>query len=435
MFSGGESLAHSEDCLTLNIWSPAQPGKYPVMVWIHGGAFMLGAGSYDMYHGQNLASKQEVVVVSLNYRLGALGFMSLPELAKESPNNAAGNYGFLDQIQALKWVQQNITAFNGDPGNVTIFGQSAGGMSVCTLMASPLAQGLFQKAIPMSGGCEVAIPREKGFAQGRATADKLGCKTGDVGACLRKKPADAFLPKSVVMQFISGFSGERSLGPVIDGYVLTESPIEAIRKGNYNKTPVMINTTRDEMRLFTMFIPGMSHIPKWAVNKLLPRFGGDSSDVFKYYSYNDYKKPVDLLNRVLSDAFIAQSFNAAEALSKTTDVYFYRFDWDKTVDPEKYGAFHGFDIPFVFGNRDPNSSVARKVKKQGEVPGQDELGDQMMRYYADFAKTGNPNGAGLVLWPKYSVEKKERLLLNAQVTVEPVSPRDVERYRFLSSRK
>lgn len=433
-FSGGESQSYSEDCLTLNIWRPQKPGKYPVMVWIHGGAFTLGSGSYDMYNGAKLAELKDVVVVTINYRLGALGFLSLSELADEDPDRSTGNYGILDQVQALIWVNQNISQFGGDPGNVTIFGQSAGGMSVCTLLVSPLAKGLFQRAIPMSGACDVVGKKEAAYAQGVKLAKKLGCKDKELLACLRRKPAAAFLPKSTTLEFISGLGGGGlSYSPKLDGHVLTCQPLECIKQGNYNQVPVMIGFTRDEIRLFTSAVPALKILPKSMVNKLISIMtGGSPQELLKLYSYSDYKRPFDLFVAAATDFFCTPGFEDAEELSKKTPVYLYRFDWDQTKDPEKYGAFHGLDIPFVFGNDNPKSKISQKVRAKDTDAANIPLCKQIMAFYANFARTGDPNGDGLPVWPKYSVEKKERIYFNTTVKVAPISQKDLARYEFFA---
>jgi len=421
---GGGIKPPSEDCLTLNIWSPQKPGKYPVMVWIHGGGFIGGGASSDLYDGTNLAGLKDVVV-SINYRLGALGFLSLPELAAEDPNHSTGNYGILDQVQALKWVQQNISQFGGDPGNVTIFGQSAGGASVGVLLISPLAKGLFQRAIPMSGSYNFIPAKERGYDKGRETAKRAGCKGNELLACLRKKPVAAFQPKNIVLEFLSGFNSGTGYSPKLDGYVITCQPVECIEQGRYNQVPVMMGYTREEMRFFSMALPSVNYLPRFAVNKLIRVLTGCSSkEVSKFYSYSDYKHPFDLFVAEATDFYTAMGFPVIEALSKHTPVYFYSFDW-----ASKYGAFHGLDIPFVFGYRDLNSKIARKVLA-GNMDAAIPLAEKMMAYYVNFAKTGDPNGQGLPAWPKYSVEKKECIHLDNQVTVGPVSSKDLARYEY-----
>jgi para-nitrobenzyl esterase len=432
IFSGGESEAFSEDCLTLNIFSPQKSGKFPVMFWIHGGAFIIGAGTYDMYQGARLATEKDIVVVTINYRLGALGFFALPELAAEDPDGSTGNYGLMDQIQALKWVQNNIAGFNGDPDNVTIFGQSAGGMSVCALLASPQAAGLFHRAIPMSGSCAIAGSLEKKYEDYQQFARDLGCEGEDVLDCLRQKPAEAFVPQGGLLSAIRNIDEIMSHLPLIDGYVLTDQPIDCIREGNYNQVPVMIGGTRDEIKFFTMILPGMSLVPRFAVNKLINwMFDEKTDELMEMYSYSDYKHPAQLFLAVANDAFGAQSYVAAEALSERTPVYLYRFDWDETRFPDKAGAFHALDVPFVFGKEHPDARIARWLNKKHDYS-RAALGGQIMDYYTNFAKTGDPNGAGLPDWPAYTTEKRDRIYFDNPITAAPLTEKELERYRFFS---
>ncbi len=432
IFSGGKSEEFSEDCLTLNIFSPQKSGKFPVMLWIHGGGFIIGAGTYNMYDSARLAADKDVVVVTINYRLGALGFFALPELAAEDPDGSTGNYGLMDQIEALKWVHDNISGFQGDPDNVTIFGQSAGGMSVCALLASQPAAGLFHRAIPMSGSCSVSGTLESGYKQYQQIARDLGCEGGDVLDCLRQKPAEAFVPEGGIFSAIRNIRSIMSHSPIIDGYVLTDQPIDCIREGNYNQVPVMVGCTRDEIRYFTLILPGMSLLPRFAVNKLINwMFDEKTDEIMEMYSYSDYKHPAQLFLAVASDAFGAQSYIAAEALSERTPVYLYRFDWDETRFPDKAGAFHALDVPFVFGKEHPDARISRWLNKKHDYS-RAAMGGQIMDYYTNFAKTGDPNGPGILDWPAFCIEKKERIYFDNPITVAPVDGKDLERYKFFS---
>jgi para-nitrobenzyl esterase len=424
--SGGESAAFSEDCLTLNIWRPRKSGTFPVMVWIHGGAYREGAGTYQMYDGSRLAAEREVVLVTINYRIGALGFLALPELKAEDPHQSVGNYGILDQIRALQWVRDNIAGFGGDPKNVTIFGQSAGGISVCILLASPPAAGLFHRAIVMSGACDTISSLERGYRQGQKLTEALGCAGSEVVRCLRQKPAEAFVPKGKSLLRSSG----EGHSPPIDGYVLTAQPIESIRVGNYNQVPVMVGHTRDEIRLYTLVFPGTSLVPRFLVNKLMRRvLGAQTDEIMALYSYSDYRHPAQLLIAVADDGFISRGYFAAEELSRRTPVYLYRFDWNKTRLPDKMGAFHGLDIPFVYGALDLDSLIARILASRKVYEEARPLSEQMMSYYTNFAKTGNPNGPDLPAWPAYTTENKMRLYFDLPVTVAPLTAAEIERYQ------
>ncbi|MFO8057794.1 MAG: carboxylesterase family protein [bacterium] len=431
IYSGGDVEDCDEACLTLNIWRPKKPGTYPVMYWIHGGAFKQGSGTYEMSDGARLAAEQEVIVITMDYRVGILGFTALPELAEEDPHGSTGNYGILDQIRGLKWVQNNIAAFGGDPDNVTVFGQSAGGMSVCTLLATPLAEGLFHRAIPMSGSCNTASTLEEGYQQGEKILEEVGCDgAADVVKCLRDKPQEAFVPKgqNTILTMVSGGMG---FGPHMDGYVLADQPLDYIKRGDYNRVPVMVGHTRDEIKLYTMFFAGLSLWPEWWVDHILEWLLGPRKDeVMAMYSYDDYDRPVHLLYAVANQAFVAQGFAAAEALAEHSPVYFYRFDWDDTRFRKKMGAFHGLDEPMVFGALEMDTDLANLLANDRAIELGEPMSAKIMAYYANFAKTGDPNGPGLPRWPRYTRETRKRLYLDNNITAKPLTQKQIERYSY-----
>ncbi|HUT55633.1 MAG TPA: carboxylesterase/lipase family protein [bacterium] len=424
--SGGKAKKLSEDCLYLNVWRPAKSGVFPVMFWIHGGGYTIGAGFYDMYDGANLAAQRDVVVVTINYRLGALGFLALPELSAEDPDHGAGNYGLLDTIAALQWTRANIAGFGGDPDNLTIFGESAGGVSVCSLLASPPASGLFQRAIIESGGCDLAIVKDKMYAGSRKLAVSMGCTGDDASGCLRSKPASAFLAMKD-----SGFSASAC----VDGYVLPEMPIDAIKHGKFNQVPIMVGSNKDEGNLFVAFAGG-TMVPGFVLEKMMRQgLGSRADEIMAMYPKSEYGKPLKALEALVTEGFGSRAFAAAEALAAQTPTYMYRFDWDQEVWGKSLGAFHGLEISLVFGNvihpatDTPLGTLFSKKAVRTAGP----LSERMMSYWTNFAKTGDPNSPGLTPWPLYDTTERKRIILDSIVSAAPISAVQLAHYQYFAS--
>jgi para-nitrobenzyl esterase len=386
----------SEDCLYLNVWTPAESAdaKLPVMVWIYGGGFLAGASSEPRQDGTNLA-KHGVVVVSMNYRLGIFGFFVDPEAAAESGHNSAGNYGLLDQVAALHWVQANIAAFCGDPSNVTIFGESAGSFSVSSLMASPLTKGLFEKAIGESGGAFSRtglryLPladREKKDVQ--LMKDKLGVSSL---AALRAIPAQK------LMDAFYQPHGDFSFGPDVDGYFLPEPVPEIFAQGKQNDVPLLAGWNHDEG---SFVVEGMPKPPDAASLKAMAekQFGKDSPEFLKLYPSATSAEALRSTEDFAGDQFIIWGtwrWIEAQAKTGTQPVYHYRFDLGQPNPlTGKRVAFHSSEIDYVFGQLDARPGVIW-------APEDRYLSRQMQEYWTNFAKTGNPNGPGLAEWPVYS---------------------------------
>ncbi|HUS83009.1 MAG TPA: carboxylesterase/lipase family protein [Dehalococcoidia bacterium] len=416
-----------EDCLYLNVWTPGlDDRRRPVMVWIHGGGFTIGAGSDAIYDGSALASR-DAVVVTINYRLGPFGFLHAAGLA-DSPEAFAANFGMLDQIAALKWVQSEIAAFGGDPGNVTIFGESAGAMSVGVLLASPPASGLFHKAILQSGAAHQALTEELAVTNATAFAEALGTAELD-GGSLRARPAAELLEAQVKMEAEAAQATRRGLGlglrfqPVIDGRVISQLPIEHVRGGSAKDIPVLIGTTLDEYKLFAVMMPRLREISEDEAAKrfswMLP-----GRDIERARSLlGGYRKaraargepddPYETVCAAVTDwLFRVPADRLAEAQSSHLDrVFAYRLDWRSPVGEGILGACHAIDLPFVFGTQ----RLARRWVGQGDDV--DALATRVGDAWVAFARNGDPSTDSLP-WPQFDAAGRKTMVLDRECRVE-----------------
>ena len=402
----------SEDCLYLNVWTKrgTRQSRRPVMVWIHGGGFTQGSGHKPGYDGTQLA-KRGVVLVTINYRLGAFGFMTHPALSKESPHGSSGNYAILDQIAALEWVRDNIKNFGGDPDNVTIFGESAGGTSVYLLTASPLSKGLFHRAIMQSPWLDPVIFRDlkqgnengpPAEFDGEEQARKLlGLDAGneDVLSRLRAVSATDVLAKM------------KQRWPVAtDGWIFPKDPHQIYSDGDQHDIPVIIGTNRDEG---TMFAPRQAFGGTLDAYRqvMLERFGEDGEQVADFYEPRSKEDLWKVAVQQISDTwFIQPARQCARAMhQRGTDVWMYHFTkpvWGWM------GAAHAAEIGYVFGNL--------------EEPKPDDaaLSDSFMDYWVQFAETGNPNVDGKPVWPPFTVSEDCHLVMDKKLMVETQLRRD-----------
>jgi para-nitrobenzyl esterase len=419
----------SEDCLNLNVWTPAQNAddRLPVMVWIHGGGFQAGSGAENRHDGTAFA-RRNVVLVSINYRLGIFGFFSHPELTKESGRNASGNYGLLDQVLALQWVRDNAAAFGGDPKNVTIFGESAGSLAVSALMASPLARGLFHKAIGESGAF---FPLGSGGLPLRPLADseQQGLKfAGSIGAAslaeLRAKSADDVLQAALKSQ--------PWFAPNQDGYFLPRDVVSIFADGAQAQVPLLAGWNADEARggvVLGRDKPNAKTFP----DDVRKRFGDQADAVLTAYPASNDAEALESAAALASDAFIGYStWSWIEAHRKTGKAPLYRYSFDRKIPlepdqtmngvkatPADIGARHAGEIEYVFG------TLELSLPKVQWEDADRKLSEAMTSYWASFAKTGDPNTPGLPTWPSYA-DGQQVQHLDVTITTSP----DARRPRY-----
>jgi para-nitrobenzyl esterase len=380
----------SEDCLYLNVWMPgaAAAPKLPVLVWIHGGGFVSGSGTAEVMDGGKL-TKQGVVLVTFNYRLGRFGFFAHPALSAESPDAAVGNYAFMDQIAALQWVKRNIAAFGGDPGNVTVFGQSAGAESINYLMLAPQAKGLFQKAIVMSGGGRTPWPKLRENTADAKAAETVGlafakaAKAGEGVAGLRA------LSATKVLGGISMLDHEPDTfsGPMIDGRLVGEGVAAGFAAGHQARIPYLIGTTSNELG----FLPSMFMKP--VTTPLIDKLGNDASDVQAAYGSEDAYEA-----RLANDfIFVEPARFLATSAAAAQPVFLYRFSYVSDAKrKDQDGGVHASDIPYVFGNLE---ATGDKVSD-----GDRRMSQFMQDYFLSFARGGVPKAAGQKDWPAYTAK-------------------------------
>jgi len=400
-----------EDCLTLNVWTPAKSrrDRLPVMVWIHGGGFTIGSGASPRTSGEMLAGRG-AVVVSFNYRLGALGFLAHPALSRESDRHVSGNYGLLDQIAVLRWVRENIEAFGGDPSNVTVFGQSAGAASVAgVLMVSPLARGLFHRVIaqsPPTAGTVGPKPRLRDAYYGLPAAE---AKNQSMAPDITKLRAMSAAEVLATLPNAPTFSTDWRFGPVIDGYVLPDDPGVLLGTSRQAKVPLLIGHNADE----AFFYRREAHRTVLGyhdfVRKLFPARFVDSV-LMMYPAVNDADAAGAVLHMFTDMRYLTPAVLTARAASKVTTVYVYRFARVSPLNQSTFGgAAHGTEIPYVFGHITTDESQYEEVDRK--------LSQAMAGAWVQFAKTGNPNGASLPRWPAYTAPEYRLLEYGNEIVI------------------
>jgi para-nitrobenzyl esterase len=408
-----EIKIQNEDCLFLNVWTPALGGatKRPVMVWIHGGGYAYGSGAWPIYDGANLARKGDVVVVTLNHRLNVFGYLYLGQLANDAYARS-GNAGMLDLVAALEWVRDNIEAFGGDPGNVTIMGESGGGAKVSTLLAMPAAKGLFHRAIIQSGPGLRGVPKDSATRTAKGVLDELQIGAADTKA-LQCLPAEDILAAAFAAAAKAGggpMGGMMRLAPVVDGVVLPSDPFTPAAPEISANVPILIGSNKDEMTLFTAAEPWFGTLTDAQLVERAKLIAGAKAEplIAAFRKLHPDYSPTYLLNQVLTaNTMFGGSITLAErkAAQNAAPAYMYYLIWETPVVNGLFKTPHTLDIPFMFDNVDK----ARVLVGPGPEP--EALARQMSGAWLSFARTGNPN------WPPYTAERRATMLFDVHSRV------------------
>lgn len=413
---GAEPEPLSEDCLYLNVWTPAlnDGGKRPVMFWCHGGGFTMGSGSAGFYEGTSLARRGNAVIVTVNHRLGPLGYCYLGELAGEE-YAASGNVGMLDLVAALEWVRDNIAAFGGDPGNVTIFGESGGGAKVSILMAMPAAQGLFHRAIIQSGPALRVSPRAKAIHRAEKLLRELEIAPGEIER-LRDLPIERLFEANARINpnALAGW------GPVMDGGVIPQQPFDPVAPTISANVPLLIGTNKDEITLFTLADAGLATLDEAGLSARVSQFAGAKTDelIAAYRGAQPQGSPADIYTAIGSDRMMRiNSITLAERkyAQGAAPVYMYLFTWETSILNGRLKSTHALEIPFVFDN------LAYAVGfTGGGGPERQGIADAMSEAWLAFARTGAPDPN----WPAYTPEARATMIFDRESRVEhdPAGP-------------
>jgi para-nitrobenzyl esterase len=400
----------SEDCLYLNVWTPGcDDAKRPVMVWIHGGAFVLGAGSHGIYNGRTLAG-HDAVIVTINYRLGAFGFLALG-LLSEGRVPGTGAEGLADQILALDWVKRNIAAFGGNPDNVTIFGESAGAMSVSALLASPPARGLFHKAIAQSGAAHIGHEPERAARVAHAFLEEMGLAAGGAAKAL-EAPYSALIAAQISLLAKTNAGGDaRKLGrlpfqPAIDGALIPARPIALLREGAAKDIPLLLGTTREEWKLFTAADPRLRLMSAKNFAGRVEALAGEAAPAM--LAAYDEGSAFERFNALMTDrTFTVPAVRMADAQARVAPVHAYRFDWRSNFLGGVMGSCHALDIGFTFGTH--NQGLAGTFFGTGAVA--ETLSRDMREAWVAFARTGDPSTTSTGPWPRHDALSRPTMIL------------------------
>jgi para-nitrobenzyl esterase len=415
----GDEPAQSEDCLVLNVWTAGtdQQGKRPVLVWVHGGAFSTGSGSWPLYDGADLAGRGDAVVVTINHRLGPLGFLYLSELAGDRYRDS-GNVGMLDIVLALRWVRDNIASFGGDPGRVMVFGDSGGGSKTSVLMAMPAAKGLFHRAAVMSGPLIQSSPRDLATANAEQLLHRLGIAVSDIGK-LHDVPVKQLLhaAEAVGVPITSGLASAAGAGqfmpfqPVVDGRALPSHPMDPVASPAGAGVPVLVGSTKDDMKMMMLGMPWFGNLDDAGLDAMAAGVFGEAGPQFAqaYRAEQPGATPTELACAFVTDRVMwwgAIDWAQRKVAAGGAPVYVYRFDFASAALGGIFGAMHGGEVPFVFNNY-ALTPVA------GDRPENAQVGRDMSEAFVRFAADGDPNHPDLPTWSPYTLEQRATMVFDA----------------------